>query len=49
MCTPVYVTVKAAASMAPVISYIFGALVLAVGSFICYFKAFRVKAREVSS
>ncbi len=48
MCTPVYVTVKAASTMAPIISYLVGAVVLGIGSALCFFKAFRTK-EEVSS
>ncbi len=43
MCTPVYVTVKMAGTMAPMVSYLFGTLVLAVGSVISFAKAAQIK------
>jgi len=43
MCTPVYVTIKTATTMAPVVSYVFGAILLAVGSVICFAKAIRLR------
>ncbi len=50
MCTPVYVTVKMAGSLAPMISYVFGALALAIGSVICFAKAAKMrKAAAVRS
>ncbi len=39
MCTPVYVTVKAASTMAPIVSYLVGAAVLGIGSVLCFVKA----------
>ncbi len=39
MCTPVYVTVKAASTMAPIVSYLVGAAVLGVGAVLCFVKA----------
>ncbi len=48
MCTPVYVTVKAASTMAPIVSYLVGAAVLGIGSALCFFKAFRSKSEATS-
>jgi len=44
MCTPVYVTVKAASTMAPIVSYVVGAVVLGVGSALCFVKALKAKS-----
>ncbi len=43
MCTPVYVTIKTATAMAPVVSYVFGAILFAIGSVICFAKALKPK------
>jgi hypothetical protein len=39
MCTPVYVTVRAASSLAPMVSYLVGAVILGVGSIVCFIRA----------
>jgi len=49
MCTPVYVTVKAASTMAPIVSYLVGAVVLGIGSVLCFAKAAMSKGSSTSS
>ncbi len=48
MCTPVYVTVKTAASAVPVVHYIAGIILLAIGAAASFFAAFRLK-RHISA
>ncbi len=43
MCTPVYVTVKTASTLAPMVNYIAGIILLAIGSAISFFAAARFR------
>ncbi len=43
MCTPVYVTVKAATSLAPMMASIVGAVILGLSSVVCFFKGFKTE------
>ncbi len=48
MCTPVYVTVKTAASAVPIVHYVAGIILLAIGAAASFFAAFRLR-RHVSA
>ncbi len=43
MCTPVYVTVKTAATAVPMVHYIAGIILLAIGAAASFFAAFKVR------
>ncbi|GEM_PF-1973264 len=43
MCTPVYVTVKTASALAPMVNYVAGIILLAIGSVISFFAAARFR------
>ncbi len=43
MCTPVYVTVKTASALAPMVNYIAGIILLVIGSVISFVSAARFR------